>query len=49
LKTSECLNELAAFSPEFGKRQIRIIEINLEGMFGALSNIFNLSAVNEVQ
>jgi hypothetical protein len=36
LKASVCLNELAALSPEFGKRQLRIIEMNLEGMFGAL-------------
>jgi hypothetical protein len=35
LETSEYLNELAAFSPKYGKRQLRIIEMNLEGMFGA--------------
>jgi hypothetical protein len=37
LKTSECLNELAAFSPEIGKRRIRVIDLNLEGIFGVLT------------
>jgi hypothetical protein len=36
LKTSECVNEIAAFSKEFGKRRIRIIEMNLEGIFCVL-------------
>ena len=49
LKTSESLNEMTALSPETGKRQIRIIEMNLEVIFAALSNTINLVRVNEVQ
>jgi hypothetical protein len=32
MKTSECANQLAAFSEETGKVRIRIIEKNLEGI-----------------
>jgi hypothetical protein len=49
LKTSERPNELTTFSPETGKKQIRIIEMNLEEIFFALSNTTKLLTVNEVQ
>jgi hypothetical protein len=37
MKTSECLKERAALSPEFGKSRIRIIKMNFEGIFGVLT------------
>jgi hypothetical protein len=36
-ETSECVNELAALSQEFGKRRIRIIEKDLEGILCVLT------------
>jgi hypothetical protein len=37
LKTSENLKEMAALIPDFGKRRIRKIKMNLEGIFGVLT------------
>jgi hypothetical protein len=45
MKTSECVNELAAFSQEFGKRRIRIIEMNLAGILFALTQVISSNSV----
>jgi hypothetical protein len=37
MKTSECVNQLAAFSEESEKIRIKIIETNLEGILVVLT------------